>query len=197
MNEEKAYLEFMKHVCGGNMCEEYKNEIKRCHEDRLLLAKLAMRQQSIPYMATVMRDKIITVDATRKFFKDYINGYVLEDCDEVGGYDYAWYIDWNYDNDIITENIDVMHITHTIGANVIVTATRCPILYISNNSKIHIICEGYNNIKIYLFDKSQITIEDTDEESSITVYKYSDKCKVKTGKFSLCKINEFEKELKL
>ena len=195
-NTETTYLDFMKHVYTGDMCEEYKNEITKCHEDRLLLAKLAMRQQSIPYMATTMSSKIVSVGAMRRFFKDYINGCVLENCDGVDGYKYAWYIDYNYDNDIIA-NEDVIHITHTIGSTIIIPQHKCPTLYISNGSKVHISCDGFNSVRLYLFDKAQATIDDVDEESDITVYKYSDKCKVTKGKYALGKVNEFEKELKL
>lgn len=196
MDNKKTYLDFLKHVYASDMCDEYKNEIKRCHEDTLLLAKLAMRQQSIPYIATIMSQKTISVTAFRRFFKDYINGYVLEDCDGVEGYKYAWYIDYNYDNDIIA-NEDVIHITHTIGSTIIIPQHKCPTLYISNGSKVHVSCEGYNSIRIYLLDKSLVDIEDTDEDTDVTVYKYSDKCKVTKGKYALGKVNEFEKELKL
>jgi hypothetical protein len=48
-----------------------------------------------------------------------------------------------------------------------------------------------------LFDNSKITSEELDEDSSVTVYKYSDGASVELGKYCLGKVKAFDKELRL
>jgi hypothetical protein len=48
-----------------------------------------------------------------------------------------------------------------------------------------------------LFDNSKITIEELDEESCVTVYKYSDSASVELGKFCLGNVKVFNKKLRL
>ncbi len=191
---DREYFDFLKNAYTTGLCEEYKNEIKACNEDKLQLVSLAMRQQSVPYVATKMHEGIITKDYLLKSFGDYLNGFVLEDCDGVEGYKYAWYVDYDYANDLVV-SVDVAHISFTVGASVVVEKTKCPTIYVSNRSKVHFVCEGYNNVRIMLFDTSEVVIEDTDEESTIIVYKYSDDCKLSKGKYCLGKVKEFEKQL--
>jgi hypothetical protein len=63
---------------------------------------------------------------------------------------------------------------------------------------VHLVCDGYNSISIYLFDRSEVTLEDVDEESTIRIYKYGKDAKVNIGKFCLSqKIRVFDKQLKL
>ena len=60
-----------------------------------------------------------------------------------------------------------------------------------------IVCGGYNNVTIMLFDDSKVTLSDIDEESNVTVFKYSDQCDVTIGKYCMGKVKEFRKELRL
>jgi hypothetical protein len=71
------------------------------------------------------------------------------------------------------------------------------VLYVSNKSNLHLICEGYNSVNVKLFDNSKITIEELDEDSSVTVYKYSDDASVELGKFCLGNVKVFNKKLRL
>jgi len=195
--EDKVYFNFEKQAYGENgLCAEYKNELRRCHQDTSRLVALSLRQQSIPWMATKIRERLIPLDYIKTMWKDYINGYVFHNLDGVDGYTYTWYVDYDYDNDICARE-DVVHITHTVGPTVVIPETKCPVIYVDNHSDVHIVCEGYNMPKFYLFDNSRITIEDTDEESNIIVYKYSGECKVKTERFCLCSVREFDKELRI
>ena len=129
-------------------------------------------------------------------FKDYINGYVLKDCDNIKGYTYSLYVDWDYENDLDVKT-DVCSIMWTVGANIIIPKTKCPTIYISNKSNVHIVGEGFNTINIKIFDESKVTIQDVDENSNIVIYKYSDKAKVETGKYCLIEPRIFNKELRL
>ena len=87
---------------------------------------------------------------------------------------------------MIVDNVDVT-----------IPKTKCPILYVSNSSTIHITCYGYNCPHIYLFDDSKVTIHDADEGSKVVIYKYSDKAQVELGKYCLADVKVFDKQLKL
>ena len=193
---DKEFLNFLKDAYSSGLCNEYRDEIRRCHEEKLQLVRLAMRQQSCPWVATKMYEGVITTDYILNTFGEYLNGYVLKDCDNVAGYNYMWFVDWDYANDIVA-SADVLHISHTVGASVVVPQCKCPTIYVSNRSKVHLVGEGFNTIRVYLFDESEVTIEDTDEESRVTIYKYSKDCKVNEGKFCIGKVVEFQKELRL
>lgn len=194
MDEE--YLNFLKDAYSNGLCKEYRDEIRNCHEDKLRLVRLAMRQQSCPWMATKMYEGVITTDYLLNTFGEYLNGYVLKDCDNVAGYNYMWFVDWDYENDIVAST-DVLHISHTVGANIVVPITKAPVIYISNRSNVHIVGEGFNTVNIKLFDESKITIEDIDKDTEVIVYKYSDKAKVEDGEYCFGNVKVFDKELKL
>ena len=193
---DKEFLNFLKDAYSNGLCKDYRDEIRNCHEDKLKLVRLAMRQQSCPWVATKMYEGVITTDYILNTFGEYLNGYVLKDCDNVDGYNYMWFVDWDYANDIVA-SADVLHISHTVGANVVVPKVLCPTIYVSNRSKIHLVCEGFNTINVKVFDESEVTIEDCDHSCEVLVYKYSDNAKVVQGKYCLGHVNEFNKELRL
>lgn len=193
---EKEFFNFLKNAYTSGLCSEYRDEIRSCHGDKLQLVRLAMRQQSIPYVATKMADGVITKEYAINNFGEYMNGVVLKDCDDVPDYTYSWYMDYPYDNAIVVET-DVCHVSHTKDKDIVIQETKCPILYISNHSKVSLVCEGYNSVKVYLFDDSELNVEDTDIDSTITVFKYSDKCSVEEGRFCFAKVKSFNKQLKL
>ena len=78
-----------------------------------------------------------------------------------------------------------------------VKATRCPTIYVSNCSEVSISCEGFNSIRVYLFDESKVVIEDADESCEVLVYKYSNMAVVDTGKFCFANVKIFLKTLRL
>jgi hypothetical protein len=80
---------------------------------------------------------------------------------------------------------------------IVVKATRCPTIYLSNGSDINLVCEGFNSVNIKLFDSSVLTIEDLDESSDVVVYRYSKDAKVELGKYCLGRVKVFDKELRL
>lgn len=193
---DREFFKFLKDAYTSGLCSEYRDEIRSCHEDRLQLVRLAMRQQSIPYVATMMRSGSLTRNFVEKEFHEYLNGHILKDCDCVEGYTYAWYLGYSYDNAIELET-DVCHISHTKNATVVVRETKCPVIYVSNGSSVSLVCDGYNHVKVYLFDDSRLTVEDTDNDSTVTVYMYSDECECKDGKYSFGKVKTFKKQLRL
>lgn len=179
------------------LCSQYKAAWRQCGDDKEMLLRLSLSQQSLPFVATyAYQNKGITKEYIKSNFKDLINGYTFKDCDGVNGYTYGLYVDWDYENDLVVDK-DVTSIMWTIGANVVVPSTKCPTIYLSNKSNVHLAGEGFNTINVKLFDKSVLTIEDLDEESEVVVYKYSEDAKVELGKYCLGKVKVFEKQLKL
>lgn len=186
---------YYKNALLNNLCGEYKNDWKSAKNNKEKLVKLALCQQSIPHVATYAYEgKGLSKDYLLSEFKDYINGTILQDCDNVKGYSYRLFV--GYTDDIM-EQTDV---THFMWSNVpffVVEKYKCPTLYVSNKSNVCVSCDGYNYIRVYLFDESKLVIDDLDNESVVIVYKYSEKCKVTRGKYCIGKVNEFEKRLRL
>lgn len=179
------------------LCAEYKSAWRKCGDDKEMLVRLAMRQQSIPMVATyAYRDKGLTRDYIKSNFKDFINGYTLRDCDGVDGYTYGLYVDWDYENDLVVDK-DVISVMWTVGANLVVPETKCPTIYLNNRSNVHLVCDGFNNVNIKIFDDSKVTIEDCDENSEVIIYKYSNQAEVEVGKFCFGKVKIFIKSLRL
>lgn len=179
------------------LCDEYKGYWQAASHDKDKLVRLAMSQQAIPHVATYMYEgRGLTKDFLLREFGQYLNGYVIRDADNVEGYTYAWYVDYDCVNDIDI-NTDVAHVSNTIGADIVIPKTKCPTIYVSNRSNIHVVCEGYNNIRLYLFDKSKVILEDIPQECEITIYKYSKECKCIISKYCFGKVNEHNKELRL
>lgn len=199
---EDEMLTFKKNALLGNisaepLCQAYKQAWRMCGDDKEMLVKLALKQQSQPYFVTACHNGLgLTKEYIKESFKDYISGRVLNDCDGVKGYTYALYVDWDYENDLNIET-DVASIMWTVGANIVVPQTKAPTIYISNRSNVHLVCDGYNTVNVKLFDNSVLTIEDLDANSDVVVYKYSDKARVEFGKFCLKEPKIFNKELRL
>lgn len=195
-------LEFQKNALQGvltdPLCAEYKSEWRKILNDKEKLVSFVLRQQSAPYFAHhCYMGKGLSKEYLLTEFKDYINGYTIQNADGVDGYSYGLYVGYDYDNAIVMDK-DVAHILYTDDATIVVPETKCPVIYVSNKTNIHLICEGYNSVKVYLFDESTLIIDDTDEDCSVTTYCYSDVCKVYQGKFCLSKkIKTFRKEIRL
>ena len=186
---------FRKNAILDGLCKEWDTMWAACHDDRERLMRLVMMQQSIPYFATYCHNgKGLSKEYFLDTFGDYINGYVFEDCDDVEGYTYGMYV--NPPTGTIID-VDVAHLMWCDSSYVIIPETKCPKLYISNDSDVHIALNGYSLIHVYLFDNSKVTIDDADEDSDVVVYKYSPTCGVEQGSYCFATIKEFEKELRI
>lgn len=191
------YKNALSGVLTDPLCADFKNEWRAIGDDKERLVALSLRQQSIPYFATHCAER---KGLTKKFilsnFDNYINGYTIKNADGVEGHTYGLYVGWDFDNDIVCEQ-DVIHVMWS-DATVTVPKTKCPTIYVSNGSHVDIVCEGYNSIRLYVFDKSSVTIEDSDDTCEITAYEYSDKCRAEKGRFCLSEnFKTHKKELRL
>lgn len=189
---------YYKNALLNNLCDEYKGYWRKANGNKSELIKLAMTQQVIPHLATYAYNGMgLSKEYLLEEFTDYINGKeTLYDCDGVHGFSYQLYVD--YKGDCVDLQSDVSHFMWCDGLTIEVGETKCPTIYISNKSKVNLVCLGYNNVRVYMFDESELTIDDCDEESSVTILKYSDKCKVGKSKFCFSdKIKEHEKTLRL
>lgn len=195
MNDE--LFKYYKAALVNGLCNDWKGYWQAAGDDKLKLITLAMSQQAIPHVATYAYNGIgITKEYIETEFKDYINEKTkILDADGVDGYTYALYI---AQNRILRPSVDVSSLMWCKDITLELKTSQCGFIYVSNNSDIRLVMDGFNSPRIYLFDESTITIEDADETCSATIYKYSDKCKVNYGKYCLSKrIREFNKELRL
>lgn len=191
---EHNLLYFYKNSLLRDLCSEYNKEWKACKEDREKLMQLALQQQSIPYMATSMYEGWgMSVDFLKREFADYINGkHAFNDVDGMDGYTYSMWVD---NHDYITLKEDVSHFVQC-DSRISVQETKCPTIYISNKSNVHLELDGFNTIRIYLFDESVLTIDYVDVHSNVVVYMYSPKCEVKVLEND-GKVKMFTKDLRL
>lgn len=192
-----ALNNYYKNSLLANLCGEYKNKWRAADKDKFELLRLSLCQQSIPHVCTFAYEgKGVTKEYVKENFKEYINGYTIQDADGVEGYTYGLYVDYSFDNDLIADK-NVCSLMWCDKVNVVVRESKCPTLYVSNKSHISVSGDGYNSIRIYLFDESSVVLEDFDENSSVLIYKYSEDANVEIGKYCLGKVKVFNKELKI
>ena len=198
---EDEMLTFKKNALLGKisaepLCMQYKQAWRACGDDKEMLVKLALKQQSIPYLSHACYEGMgLTKEYILNNFGELINGKrTFEDIEGVSGYTYQLYVGYEDDFDIAA---DVTSIMWCNGSQIVIKTTKCPTVYISNNSNVHIVGEGFNTVNIKLFDESKVTIDDIDEDSEVIVYKYSDKAAVEDGKYCFGKVKVFNKKLRL
>ena len=194
-------LEFKKNailgkISGQPLCEEYKAALRKCGNDKEMLVRLALMQQCIPYLSHACYESMgLTKEYILSNFGELINGKrIFENVEGVDGNTYQLYVGYDKDFEITA---DVTSLMWCNGSQIVIESTKCPTIYVSNRSKIHLVGDGYNSIRIYLFDESVVNLDDFDEESSILVYKYSKDARVEIGKYCLGKVKIFDKELKI
>lgn len=194
-------LEFKKNailgkISGQPLCEEYRAALRKCGNNKELLVRLALMQQCTPYLSHACYEKIgLSKEYILANFGEYINGKrTFENIEGVGGYTYQLYVGYDKDFEITA---DVTSLMWCNGSQIVIKPTKCPTVYISNKSKVRLVCDGYNTVNVKLFDESELIVEDMDENSEVVVYKYSDKAAVEEGKYCFGKVKVFNKELRL
>lgn len=183
-------------ISGQPLCEEYKAALRKCGNNKELLVRLALMQQCTPYLSHACYESMgLTKEYILNNFGELINGKrTFENVEGVDGYTYQLYVGYDKDFEITA---DVTSLMWCNGSQIVIKPTKCPTIYVSNKSKVRLVCDGYNTINVKLFDESELIVEDMDASSEVVVYKYSDKAKVEEGKFCLKELKVFNKELRL
>ena len=198
---DKELFDFQRNAIMGNiadqpLCADYKNLWRMCGNDKEKLIRLALQQQSLPFLSHACYKKLgLSKEYILENFGEYINGNkVFDDVEDVKGYKYDMYVDFKGNLKAVADVTCMMWCDNPL---VEISATKCPIFYVSNGSEVHYVLEGFNSIRIYLFDESKVVIDDADETCDVVVYQYSNRATVEMGKYCLGKVKIFIKQLKL
>lgn len=196
MEQKQDLFNYYKNALSNGLCQEYKGRWQACHEDKEQLIKLALEQQSIPHVITYCNEgKGVSKEYLQKNYADYINGKAkIQGADGVDGFTSSLYVGYH---GIFTLDTDVVAFLWTTNTVCTIKETKCPVMYFGCGSKVFVSLDGYNCPKLYLFDNSEVIINDADVDSKVVVYKYSKKAKVTIGKYCLAEVKVFDKELKL
>lgn len=188
-------MTFRKNALLADICKEWDIKWMSCMNDKEKLVRLALMQQSIPYVMTFCYNgKGVSREYALNEFRDEINSKQHIDCDETGR-DYLYSLHITNNNVELTSDVAAFMWCDDIHVNV--RRTKCPIIYIGCNSNIHLSCEGYNSCIVYMFDTSTLNVELLDTESELLIYKYSQNCKVIKDNFCFGKMTEHIKTLRL
>ena len=165
---------YYKHALSNGLCSEYKGRWRACHDNKEQLVKLVMAQQSLPHFIHYCYNGMgLSKEYIQETFGDYINGNsVINDADGVDGYTYSLYVGFK---GIFKAAVDVLSLMWCTNTHVTIGTSKCPVIYVGCGSHVHLSLDGYNCPHIYLFDDSKVTIDDSDEDSKVVIYKYSDK----------------------
>lgn len=197
---DKEMFDFQKNAIMGKiaqpLCADYKSALRQCGDDKEMLVRLALQQQSLPYLSHACYANLgLTKEYILDNFGDYINGKrTFDDVEGVNGYKYQLYVAFKGNFKAVADVTSLMWCDNTI---VNVETSKCPLFYISNKSEVHYVLDGFNSIRIYLFDESKVVIDDADETCDVIVYKYGNRATVEIGKYCLGKVKIFNKQLKL
>jgi hypothetical protein len=194
---DKKFFAFIKNAYLNGLCDEYKDEIRRCGEDKALLMSLALRQQSLPWVISNLNNSgVLDKSYMLENFGECVNTRVFNDCDGVTGFKYKMFVGYNHS--VRLDDIDVSAYLWCDKTQVDVVVSKCPTLYIGCGSTLHLTCDGYNSVRVYLFDHSRLVLDDVDDTSMVTVLKYSESAEVEMGRYCLSKkVKVFNKELNL
>ena len=194
---DKRFFAFIKNAYLNGLCDEYKAEIRSCGEDKERLMSLALRQQSLPWVISNLNNSgVLDKSYMLENFGECVNTRFFNDCDGVIGFKYKMFVGFNHS--VRLDDIDVSAYLWCDKAQVNVVASKCPTLYIGCGSNVHLICDGYNSVRVYLFDHSRLVLDDVDDTSMVTVLRYSESAEVETGRYCLSKkVKVFDKELRL
>lgn len=198
---EDKMFEFQKNALQGvltdPLCAEYRNDWRVAANDKRKLVDLVMRQQSLPYFFEhCYKGKGLTCEYIKENFADYINGkYRGIDVDGVKG-DYKTELYVGYEG-VFSPSDDVLALMWSTIPSLEISPCKATKIYIGCNSHVTLTCDGYNSIVVMLFDDSSLTLDFSDENTNVTIYKYSATSSVNMERFFLGKVKIFEKTLRI
>ena len=192
---ENELLTFRRNALLANICKEWDSKWRACNDDAEKLVRLALMQQSIPYVITFCNDgRGLSKEYVLNVFGNEINTKQHLNCDDVRG-PFLYSLHVTDENVNLTSDVAAFMWCNDIIVNV--GLTKCPVIYMGCNSSIHLSCEGYNSCIVYMFDTSKLYVDFLDVESELLVYKYSSNCKVIKDNFCFGKMTEHIKTLRL
>ena len=182
-------------VSGQPLCQQYKEAWRKCGDDKEMLIRLALKQQSTPYLSHACYNKLgLSKEYVLQNFGEYINGNkTFSDVEGTEGYTYQLYAGYDKDFEVSADVTSLMW----VNCSVLIPETKCPTFYVSNYSSVRFTLNGFNSIRVYLFDESSITIDDAPEGCDVVVYKYGNMANAEAGKFCFANMKIFYKQLKL
>lgn len=192
-------LKYYKNSLLDGLCADYKGRWQRAHEDEEQLVRLVLNQQAIPHFLTYCHEgKGLSMDYILEDFSDFINGnYTALNADGVDG-DYKSQLYIGHTENIYVESTDVLVLGWCNVPSLEIKPTKSVKVYVGCSSNVYIDCGGYNNVIVMLFDDSVVHLEDVDEDSHVTIYRYSEEAFVERGKYCISEnVKVFDKELKL
>lgn len=186
---------FKRNALLANLCKEWDTKWSACRDDKEKLMKLALMQQSAPYIADFFyRGVGLSKEYVKRQFSEYIDGHTFFDCDDVAGYTYGMYVDAQHPIEI---KHDIVQFIWCNGTRVSLPQLRSTKMYVSNKSDLHIECEGYNNLIVMLFDESRIVFDKLATTCRVNVYRYDKRAIVDADASIMDMINIMDKELRL
>ena len=124
-------LSFRKNALLNNLCKEWDNMWKSCKDNKDKLVRLVLMQQSLPFFADYCyRGKGLSRKYILDNFSEQINGVVHHDCDEVKGYDYSLFVDFNNEISCV---VDVMSLMWCDVPRLQIRKYKAPVIYVSNS----------------------------------------------------------------
>lgn len=186
---------FKRNALLANLCKEWNTKWTACQDDKEKLMRLALMQQSAPYIADFFyRGVGLSKEYVKRQFSDYIDGHTFYDCDDVSGYTYGMYVDAQHPIEIKHDIVQFLWCDNTRATLPQLRSTK---MYVSNKSELHIECNGYNNVIVMLFDESKVMFDKLDNTCRVNVYRYDERAVVEYDESATYKMNIMDKELRL
>lgn len=197
MDNKNELFSYHKNALLNNLCKEWDGRWNKCHDDKEKLVRLALNQQSLPHFINFSyRGLGLSKEYILEEFKDYINGkYKAINADDVaGGYKSELFV--GCDEEIKGSDDVAAFMWCKTGLSV--EKCKATKIYVGCDSELNLSCSGYNSVVVMLFDDSTLTLGDIDKESTVIIYRYSEKSNVEVTSGCLTdKVRCFNKELRL
>ena len=193
-------LRFRKNALLNGLCKEWATMWSGCHGNVEKLVRLGLMQQSLPFFITYCNEgKGLSKKYILEHWRDEINGKVHYNCDVDKDTPYlvthALWVGWRKDLALCNDINALMWCSS--NKEVYLPTGKGGNLYLGCGSRIRMRCGGFNSMRVYLFDRSEVEVTRCPSGCDITIYKYSPSAKVTIDESCLGKVKAFDKELKL
>lgn len=168
---------FYKEALKRGLSGKYKRQWKSALSDKEKLISLSLTKKGILFLIKAVNEGWSPeIDYLKKEFENYINGNYISLIHEGIG-KYAGELFMLDDDPVITICTDVSNIIHCDKDVYIISNNHTS--YISNDSVTKMIIKcACNEIRINMFDRSKLILEEVPDKTKVFICKYSDKCTV-------------------